>query len=322
MRPDREMQTLRGRPGRRLWRGVRLVRAAAGGGEGGGRALRELQFAVLRRLTPVVAVDRDGARFFVSTRDRGVGLPVFVDGSLDAAEMYAAVEILERSGRKPFREERNLFVDIGANIGTATIQAIVHHGAHGAVAFEPDEDNLRLLHHNLLANALTQRVAVIQAAVTDTLGPVRLEHAPDNSGDHRVRVVGVAADDVFAESTRAVTTVPGVTLDSQVRSGALKLDRVGLVSIDTQGHEAHVLAGASSLCASDIPVMLEFWPYGLRAADGSDRLRDILARSYDRYVDLATPFEGARIAYRPIDELQALEARLPYNGWANLLLSR
>jgi hypothetical protein len=151
---------------------------------------------------------------------------------------------------------------------------------------------------------------------------VAFEHATNNSGDHRVRVARAAADDVFAESTRAVTTVPGVTLDSQVQTGALQLDRVALVSIDTQGHEAHVLAGASSLCASDIPVMLEFWPYGLRAAAGSDRLRDILVRSYDRYVDLATPFEGGRIAYRAIDELQALEHRLPYNGWANLLLWR
>jgi FkbM family methyltransferase len=298
------------------------VRATVGGGEAGRRARRELQFGLLHRVTPVVAVDKDGVRFFVSTRDRGVGLPVFVDGSLDAAEMFAAIEILERSGRKPFRDERNVFVDIGANIGTATIQAIVHHGAHGAVAFEPDEDNLRLLHHNLLANGLTERVTVIQAAVTDTIGPVAFEHATNNSGDHRVRVARAAADDVFAESTRAVTTVPGVTLDSQVQTGALQLDRVALVSIDTQGHEAHVLAGASSLCASDIPVMLEFWPYGLRAAAGSDRLRDILVRSYDRYVDLATPFEGGRIAYRAIDELQALEHRLPYNGWANLLLWR
>jgi len=271
-------------------------------------------------MTPIVAVDDDGIRYFVSTHDQGVGLPVFVDGAFDAADMRAAMAILQRSGLQPFRNEKQLFVDIGANIGTATIQAIVHHGAGGAVAFEPDEGNVVMLHHNLLANALTDRVVVVQAAVTDAPGPVVLERATNNSGDHRVRVGGPAGDDAFAESSRTIATVPGLTLDSQVETGVLQLDRVGLVSIDTQGHEAQVLAGAQRLCSSDIPVMLEFWPYGLRAAGGSKRLREILARSYDRYVDLSTPFDTRGVAYRPIDELQALETALPYYAWANLLL--
>jgi len=318
----RELQMLAERRALRLHGGLRLARAAVRGGDDARSALRELQYGALGRLTPIAAVDKDGVRYFVSTRDKGVGRPVFVHGALDAAEMRAAIQVLERSGRAPFRNGHGLFVDVGANIGTASIEAIMHYGAHGAIAFEPDESNVQLLHHNLLANGLADRVAVIRAAITDACGPVPFEQAPNNSGDHRVRLTGPAVDNAFAETTRAVTTVPGITLDSQVEAGVLELDAVGLVSIDTQGHEAHVLAGASHLCSSGIPVMLELWPYGLRAAGGSARLHDILARNYDRYVDLSTPFDSGRIAYRPIDELRALESRLPYSGWANLLLWR
>jgi FkbM family methyltransferase len=319
-----EFRTMAERSQRRARHALSLARAAARGGESSRGALRELQFRLLRYLAPVVAVDGDGVRFFVNTRDKGVGLPVFVHGALDANEMRAAVEILERSGRHPFRNEQRLFVDVGANIGTATIQAILHHGAHGGVAFEPDADNIQLLRHNLLANALISRVAVVQAAVTDAFGPVSFERAKNNFGDHRVRPRSLTMGNAFGESSRPVTAVPGVTLDSQIECGLLDLDRVGLVSIDTQGHEAHVLAGASRLCLSDIPIMLEYWPYGLRAAGGSEseRLRAIIARSYGRYVDLAAPFDKSGIAYRPTDELQALEHDLRDFGWANLLLCR
>jgi FkbM family methyltransferase len=322
MTPMPELRAIAERSQRRVSHALTFARAAARGGDAPRHALRELQFRMLRRLTPVVAVDGDGVRFFVSTRDKGVGLPVFVHGALDAAEMRTAVEVLERTGRHPFRGTDRVFVDIGANIGTSTVEAIVHHGAHGGVAFEPDEYNVEMLGHNLLANGIAGRVALIRAAVTDTSGPVAFEQARDNFGDHRVRLADTPPDDVFGERSRPLTTVPGVTLDSQIEAGVLDLDRVGLVSIDTQGHEAHVLLGARRLCASDVPVMLEYWPYGLRGAGGAQQLRTVIRESYSRYVDLASPFSGGEVTYRPTAELESLERGLRDLGWANLLLFR
>lgn len=306
---------------RRLHHALKLARAATAAGAGSRGALRALQFLLLRRLAPIVAVDSDGVRIFLNTRDEGVGLPVYVHGALDPQDMCTAVAVLEHSRSHPFAGEGRIFVDIGANIGTSTIQAIADHGAPGAIAFEPDDGNVMLLRHNLLANALTARVAVIQAAVTDQCAPVALEQSKDNFGDHRVRSHPGAREGAFEEHTRTVTTVTGVTLDSQVQSGILDLDRVGLVSIDTQGHEAHVLTGAAQLRAADIPVMLEYWPYGLRMSGGLQRLHDIIADDYDRYIDLSAPYERGRISYRPASGLGALAHSLHELGWTNILLS-
>ena len=295
-----------------------IARATAAGGERRRHALRALQFRLLRHMTPVVAVDGDGVRYFVSTRDNGVGMPLYVYGAFEPGELWTAVCVLERSSGHPFVGGDRLFVDVGANIGTATIQAIAHHRAYDAIAYEPDAFNVELLQHNLLTNGLTERVKVVRAAVSDECRALALELSDDNFGDHRVKLESRTS--VSPEPTRRVTTVPGITLDSQIEAGVFELDRIGLVSIDTQGHEAQVLAGATRLCESDVPVMLEYWPYGLRAAGGSGQLRDILARCYGRYVDLAAAFSGGRVAYRPTDELAALEDDLPQFGWANLLL--
>jgi len=304
----------------RLHHALALARASTGAGAGFRGAWRGLQFLLLRRLTTIVAVEGDGVCYFVSTHDTGVGLPVYVHGALDPQDMRVAIDVLELSGYKPFANGPRHFVDIGANIGTSTIQAITRHGASGAIAFEPDDGNIALLRHNLLANGLSERVTVIQAAVTDKCAPVALERSKDNFGDHRVRLDVAIRGAIFREHARAVTTVTGVTLDSQVQSGALDLDRVGLVSIDTQGHEAHVLSGADHLRSADVPVMLEYWPYGLRAADGLEQLHAIIGHSYDRYVDLAIPFKDGRIAFHPATELGALAGSLHELGWTNILL--
>lgn len=114
--------------------------------------------------------------------------------------------------------------------------------------------------------------------------------------------------------------VPGLTLDSQVETGLIDVDRVGLVSIDTQGHEAHVLAGARRLRGANVPVMLEYWPCGLRAAGGHELLHEVVRDSFVRYVDLATPIEEGRLVSHPVADLRLLDERLGEIGWADILL--
>ena len=46
--------------------------------------------------------------------------------------------------------------------------------------------------------------------------------------------------------------------------------------IDTQGFEANILLGAKKLISSGAPVVIEFWPYGLKLNNSFDKLKDIL----------------------------------------------
>ncbi len=279
-------------------------------------------FRLLARYTPVIAVDHDGTRLFVSTRDHGVGVWVFRHGDFETQLMSTVVAVLKRMGRRAFGDDRDLFLDIGANIGTATVQAIRQHGAQGGIAFEPDATNADLLRHNLLANGLTDVVTVVEAAVSDVAGSVEFEISPVNFGDHRVRVLPPFRGGALGEKSRELVTVRATTLDEQIERGLVDLDHVGIAWVDTQGHEAHVLAGAKRLRESDIPVVLEYWPYGLRAAGALDRIKGLITESYPRYVTLIEPFAHGEIVWRSTGDLSLLDARLGELGFVEILLVR
>lgn len=68
----------------------------------------------------------------------------------------------------------------------------------------------------------------------------------------------------FKEEHRKTTKVLTKTLDRFLseQPGDL-LARVGLIWVDIQGHEGHFFLGARSLLARPIPIVSEFWPYGI-----------------------------------------------------------
>ena len=252
--------------------------------------MRELGFRMLRRVTPVAAVEDRGMRIHLQTADLEMSRLAYIFGLFDVEMLEAALDALGRpiGGRD--------LLDVGANIGTTTLAAIVV-GADRVVAIEPAPANVETLRLNVAANGLESRVRVVAAAASDREATVELALSPTNSGDHRVG----------ASAGRAVVEVPAVTIDSLVARGELDPERLGLAWMDVQGHEAHALAGATSLPVAGVPVVLEYWPSGLRAAGGLDRLHEILGEAYGRFRDLRAGTDWASTG-----ELPALARR--YDG--------
>lgn len=269
----------------------------------------------------MIAVETPCARFYVSTADEAVGRSLFVHGLHEAPLMEAALDSLARAGVRAPDLHGGVFIDVGANIGSATVTAMRRFGAPAALSLEPHPANIRLLEMNLVANALRTNVTTVQAAITDHEGEVLLAVAEGHSGDHRVRTAGGGVADELGESRRATIPVRATTLDGAMREHNISTDDVSLVWIDTQGHEAHVLAGAPDLLRSQLPVLIEFWPYGLREAGGLQRLIELLCAHYTHFVDL-----GARVlrAPQPTNEVGALVPRHegPGNSTDLLLLKR
>ncbi len=285
---------------------------------------RERFFLRAKRHTPVVAVDTGGARYFVSTSDEAVGLGIFAHGSheRDQLDVVAAV-LADWSGvADPLRGKQ--FLDIGANIGTSVVEAMVSLGCSGGWALEPHPGNFKLLRHNLLENGLDGKVEALEMAVSEADGTATLEVARVNMGDHRVRV-GDAAGGRMAEGERETIDVPMRSLDSLVADGAVSLEDVALAWVDTQGHEAHVLAGASCLAEARVPAYIEYWPYALERAGGLDRLNDIIRGSWGQVADIG--FGGDKdvspVLASAIKEIaSAINPADPYASTNLLLLPR
>jgi FkbM family methyltransferase len=200
-------------------------------------------------------------------------------------------------------------VEIGASVGNHTVEFVKRYGARNVVAIEPDPPNCALIRQNLLANEASEHVSLLQVALSDRDGVVDLELSPTNSGGHQVLVPGAEPG---APGGRLDTiSVPAARFDSLVASGEIDLPSTALVWMDAQGHEGHILRGAEQLLGSDVPIVMEYWPDGLRHAGGLDPLHEIVANHYSYVIDLNSRGEGEPRVL-PAQRLETLEREY---GW-------
>ena len=191
---------------------------------------RRYVFEVLRSVVPVVGVDTPAGLMFVSTRDRTVARYVYMTGAWDPNGLPDALHIAISRGYPGLADR--VFVEVGANIGTTTLQAA--RIASRCVVFEPEPRNLALLRANVAANELSDRVEVIAGAASATNGVKFLALSSVNDGGHRV-------------ASRGEIEIPTLRLDDALADRGVAPSDIGLLWIDTEGHEAQVLAGAPVL---------------------------------------------------------------------------
>lgn len=247
---------------------------------------RELFFRLSRRFTPQIETESDGLRFAVKTYDRAVARMTFVDGPPERDFMRSTAHLLRSLG---FLAEEGVdtFLEVGANIGTATVLAMRENGFSRAECFEPLPENAELLKRNLALNGLSDRANVHQIALSDADGTVEFEISPDNSGDGRVRFGSEPG--YFGEDARSVVKVDTKPLDTFIELGIVNLERIGLAWIDAQGSEGRIFAGAGRLLASSVPVVVEFWPYGIDRAGGRGLFAEAVSSHYETIMDLSDP---------------------------------
>lgn len=241
--------------------------------------VRKYQFRLLRNMVPFVGVRGQSGIFFISTSDDVIGSETYRDRGFNEKTLEDAVAVAQAAG---FEISGTTFVDIGANVGVTTIPALTRMNFGSVFAAEPEPTNYKLLMAAVAANGLLGRVVGFPGGVSDTDGLLPLELSSDNSGDHRIRMGDTAGS--FSEQNRDTISVDVRTLSSFDLSA---LPEVGLLWIDVQGHESHVLAGAGALLGA-VPTVVEYWPYGLQRAGGLDRFHKLVAENFDKVHDLGT----------------------------------
>lgn len=289
------------------------ARSASGSAAKAEARAREAFFATAQPFTPCLAVETTAGLFFVRTGDRTVGRKLFMSRRRgEMATLARAVDALASVGVGDFGEK--LLVDVGANIGTTTVPALALHGFAGAVACEPAPENFRMLRINLAANDLEQRVRALPIALSDREGEADLDIGSTNSGGHHI------VDDVRPGYGETVfTRVRKTTLDLLLEEIAVAPESVGLVWMDVQGHEGHVLDGASSLLRRGIPLVMELYPKWLEQAERLTAVESSIAQHYTHLLDLRTaPRHGADFEFLPTSGISELVQAYP-TGFTDIL---
>jgi FkbM family methyltransferase len=188
-----------------------------------------------------------------------------------------------------------LMLDIGANTGRMAVPRAILGDVTAVYCAEPDLLNYQCLVRNVRDNHLTGLVLPDHLAVASEDGVVRLERAK-TTGGHRVIDQGVA-------TTRTVTEVPALTVDSWMDRLAIAPEQVVFVKVDVQGSEVPVLRGATRLLAHrHVAWQIEI---DLQAVAGrgfvEDDLFQPLRDHFSHFIDLSRRGVGDRV--RSIAEL-------------------
>jgi FkbM family methyltransferase len=237
--------------------------------------LRKARFEALSTNSDIALADK-AEKYLVFTADKTISKTVFATGEFEFGKFERVMRLLGGA----FTLET--LVDVGANIGTICIPAVARGFARRAIAIEPEPGNFRLLEINVRLNDLTGRIARYNVAAGPLDGQVlQMELSTVNYGDHRIRIS--VHDGAYREGSRHIVEVASQRLDTVV--GALDA-KSAIVWLDTQGFEGHVLRGADTIIAARVPLVLEFWPYGLNRTQSYADLRAAIT-SYATYYDLS-----------------------------------
>jgi FkbM family methyltransferase len=156
----------------------------------------------------------------------------------------------------------DLFVDIGANVGTYTVLA-AESGAQ-CITFEPVPETYQALSDNIYLNRIRERVELVNAAVGAEQGTIAftLSGGPTNH-------VATATD------RGPVTEVPVVRLDDYLKRSPT------VMKIDVEGYEAVLLKGARRTLADPelLAVIMEVNGSGTRYGYSDSEIRQVMCEA-------------------------------------------
>lgn len=158
------------------------------------------------------------SKFLVKTGDTGLTGNIYT-GLHDFSDMGYLLHVLRRS---------DLFVDVGANVGSYTILACSAIGAKG-IAFEPVPATYLRLVQNMRLNNLDDKVILVNKGVGASKGSLRFTR--DNDTTNHALANGEQCDNY-------------VDVEVTLLDEYLKTESPSLVKIDVEGFETPVLSGA------------------------------------------------------------------------------
>jgi len=186
-----------------------------------------IKWQISSRLIPGEGIVYDwlgGARFLVRPGETGLTGNIYT-GLHEFADMLFLLHVLR---------DDELFVDVGANVGSYTILACSVVGARG-YAFEPVPSTYKRLIDNIRLNYLDSRVNCNNVCIGSEKGTVAFTNDLDTE-NHAVADGDECNDQIMVDVT---------TLDS-----ALKDEQPALIKIDVEGYESLVISGALEILSN------------------------------------------------------------------------
>ena len=257
--------------------------------------------------TPYVTAEVKGRRLLVDTHDE-THEAIFLGVPKEHRLLMRALEGLQAAG---IDVAGKMFIDVGANNGTASFSALSA-GFSSVVACEPGPEAFRLLRANVALNDAEEAVVALNVALSNRSGSGAIDLTRGSRKGFLVQ--GETAVHRNAHPVRLAR------LDDLVGEGHIDPGGVGVLWMDVEGHESQVLEGAAALLGREPPppIVMELHPKRVRQAGALETLTRILTQHYTHFLELRLKFD--RPDFTPVGALDTLIAEVEQRWAATDLL--
>lgn len=141
-------------------------------------------------------------------------------------------------------------VDIGGYIGDFSLYAVKYLGAKKVIVCEPIIENLEILRQNIINNNYSDKIIVVNKAVSRTGGDITLNVKINGDEVH-------ASGYKYSDDNTEKRKVPSITVSELFN--IYKLDFVDLLKIDCEGEEYNILLNMPDILFNKINhIVFEF----------------------------------------------------------------
>ena len=183
-----------------------------------------------------------------------VGLSVFLTGGFQTRRFYNFLKI---------QSDSQVFIDIGANIGSHTINAFkVLKNLHVVYSIEPDEQNFKLLSKNITDNELSKSVMLFNSYVGERIDTNSISQYP------------LVTNKVFSNDFNGISgSFNSANRFNIELLGNIKKNQNCVVKIDVDGNELQVVNALNDFLTDIKPnILIEFNKDLLNVEDLKDTL--------------------------------------------------
>tara|TARA_B100001093_G_scaffold496869_1_gene543094 strand:- start:896 stop:1852 length:957 start_codon:yes stop_codon:yes gene_type:complete len=188
------------------------------------------------------------SNLLVNARDH-IGYRTYITGKPFEMAVYHLANKLKPSGR-------TIVLDIGANIGTASVPVCAENNFE-LIAVEPSKENSALLLKNIFINKIKAKIYCYALVNKVTENYIKLFINKGNTGANSLSSLWNPS--VNLDENRLVEFVPCKTFDEIFLEKNIDVEKIIISKIDVEGVEADVLNGSRKfLELNTAPILLEY----------------------------------------------------------------
>lgn len=262
---------------------------------------RHWNFLNHRRWHHYIAASAEGLNYVGTAADNFVLRSMYHTGENHTAYELKVFRALSKKYYGIDSTGEGIFLELGANVGTAGIYFCKKLAPNlKYLAFEPDAENFKLLHVNIILNDLEDRATAVNFGLGEVFEEQQMYMNLANPGGN-----GMFNKWLPDERNFPTETINIIPLDAFFAENKIAAQDVKYIWIDTEGYEAQVLLGAKNILSQNpAPIFMEFNPMAWNKTGYFERFVDLLKTvGYTHFIWVLEMLQRKEEKVYPIDKL-------------------